>query len=277
MTSKKHKKKKKKFQKARSAKSDALAAEAYRQPATEIVFEEEPTKEGAKFHEHLILLYGPPKIGKTTLLSCFDGIYFLPTEPGYKWLVCRKTYIPNWATFIKFVKWAESNPKKISSVKMFCVDTVDNLSKFAMQYACGREGIAHPTDREWGKGWEAFRDEFNHWILRLCSLPPGVSFVSHETERDVVYKSVTVTKSIPALPKTTYTTINNLVDIIIHLSFASKKQKKGKKSKDTSPTRCLYIRQEVTRDAGDRTGMLPDRIPFKTEKDAVRIINKSFE
>ncbi|KKM18720.1 hypothetical protein LCGC14_1662810, partial [marine sediment metagenome] len=151
--------------KTRSTKSKSLASEAYAQKAEEIIIEEDPTMEGGQFQDHLSLTYGPPKIGKSTLWSLFPGVYFLPTEPGYRWIKVRKTYIPNWVTFVKFIKTVEKKPKLTRGVKIFCIDTVDNLSKFCMQYVCGREKISHPTDQDWGKGWEAFRDEFTHWIL----------------------------------------------------------------------------------------------------------------
>ena len=260
--------------KLRSTKSKSLAAAAYAQKANSIEIEEEATREGGLFQDHLSLTYGPPKIGKSTLWSAFPGVYFLPTEPGYRALKIRKTYIPNWATFIKLVTTIEKKPKLCKSVSIWCVDTVDNLSKFCMQYVCGRDNISHPTDQDWGKGWEAFYDEFTHWILRLCALGPGVSFISHQKQREVVFQSVKMPKETPAMPKTTYTVINNLVDIILKINWIGKL----KKRKDILSTkRCIYTKPTATYDAGDRTGKLPDRIVFNTEKEAVRIILDSFK
>lgn len=257
--------------KSRSTKSGSLASEAYKAKPDEFVFEDEAILEGASFEEHIILLYGPPKIGKSTLAQYLEGVYFLPTEPGYKWLRARKSYINNWATFRAFVQKMEKSKKKCATVKIWCVDTVDNLSKFCMQYTCGREGISHPTDMEWGKGWEAFRDEFTHWIFRLCALSPGAIFISHEKEREVVSRSMKITKVSPALPGSTYTVINNLADIILNMAWAGKKTKKG-----TIAKRCLYTKPTEVRDAGDRTGVLPDKIFFKTEEEAVKLIINHF-
>jgi hypothetical protein len=68
-----------------------------------------------------------------------------------------------------------------------------------------------------------------------------------------------ITKVSPALPKTAYTVLNNLVDFILHFSF----------SEDNEKERCIYTKPEETRDAGDRTGRLPDKIDFKKENEAV--------
>jgi len=260
--------------KLRSTKSKSLAAEAYKQKADSIVIEDEPTQEGGEFQDFLSLTYGPPKICKSTLWSLFPGVYFLPTEAAYKSLKIRKTHIPNWVTFTKFITTMEKRPKLYSTVSIWCIDTVDNLSKFCMQYVCGRENISHPTDQDWGKGWEAFKDEFTHWILRLCALGPGVSFISHQNEREVVVHGVKMPKEVPAMPKTTYTVINNLVDIILKVSWTGK----IKKRKDTlSSKRCLYTKPTAMYDAGDRTGKLPDEIPFRKEQEAVDIILRCFE
>jgi hypothetical protein len=95
--------KRKKRPSVRSPKSSTLADAAYRQVPDLFTFEDEPTKAGGSFKSFMTLLYGPPKIGKTTLVSKFEKAYFLPTEPGYKNLKVRKSPINNWATFIKWI------------------------------------------------------------------------------------------------------------------------------------------------------------------------------
>jgi hypothetical protein len=273
--------KKKKFVRKTGAGSDTLAAQAYQQGPDEFEFEEEASIEGAALQDHLILLYGEPKIGKTTFASLLDGVYFLATEPGYKSLKVRKTRIRNWATFTQFVKKMEKSPKLVKTVGFWAIDTVDNLAKFCMQYVCGRMGIAHPTDEDWGKGWEAYRDEFTHWVLRLTSLSPGCMFISHEATKDVVYRGLTMPKCTPALPKTCYTVINNLVDIIIRMGYdidVPGAKKKGKdKKKDKSELRCIMTKSSPFYDAGDRTGKLPGVFHFKTEQEVVDKLVESFE
>lgn len=252
----------------KSLKPTAIAAQAYKQKADDFAFEEDATREGIRFQNLVSLTYGPPKIGKSTLWSLMPGVYFLPTEPGYKALKIRKTYIPNWPTFTRFIKMMARKPKLCKTVKVFCIDTSDNLAKFCMQWVCGREGIAHPQDQEWGKGWEAYRDEFTYWILQLANLGAGVAFISHETEREVTSHSMKVTKTSPSLPKTCYTVINNLVDITLKMGYVQKK--KGRKGHVRfGETRCLFTKPSATMDAGDRSGRLPNIIKFTTEQEAV--------
>lgn len=250
-------------------KRTAAAIDAFNAEVGDLDFEEEPTTEGIDFLSLLTLLYGSVKIGKTTTASKFPGGYFLPTEPGYRALNCRKTPIKNWNSFTKFIKIMEKSPKKVKSVKVWIIDTVDNLAKFCMDFVCGRDEIAHPSDAEWGKGWEAWRDEFTRWIMRLINLGNGVVFISHSVTREVVSRSMKIDKTMPALPKTCYTIINNLVDRILFMDYYRKVKSKKSSKYIPGETRCVFCRPSEDFEAGDRTGLLPRSIPFLTEKELV--------
>lgn len=260
----------------RTVTPKTLAQEAYTAEVGDLAFEHEPSIEGGDLMSSMVCLYGPPKIGKSMLAKLIEGGYFLPTEPGFSFLKVRKTRIPNWATFIAFIKKMEKSPKLVKTVSMWIIDTGDNLSKFAMQFACGREEIAHPTEEEWGKGWEAFRDEFNTWMLRLCALGPGVLVICHETEREIEVRGVKTTKWGPSLPKTTYSLVNALADLTLHMSFnyaeIKRKTKRvaGKKIRpDEYANRCFFTKPTQNRDAGDRSGLLPPMITFATEQEGL--------
>ena len=258
----------------RRTSSKTLASEAYSIQPDEFVFQEEASVEGARFQDNLIVVYGPPKIGKSKLITYFPGIYLLPTEPGYTYLKIRKTPIFNWVTFMQFIKKMEKKPALVKQVECWGIDTADNLSKACMQYICGRDGIAHPSDHEWGKGWEALHDEFAHWILRLSALGPGIVFVCHEKEREIISRGMKLTKMSPDLVKTCYTILNNLADITLHMGFSKKKLRTKKRP---VIRRCLHTKPNEMFDAGDRTGRLPEKIIFRTEQEAVEELMSYFE
>lgn len=239
--------------------------------ADEIVFENEASVEGTTFQDFMAILYGPVKIGKTKTMALMPGAYFLATEPGYKFQNIRKTKIGNWPTFTKFVMSMEKSSKKAKSVRMWVVDTADNLCKFCLQYVCNKKGIEHPSDEEWGKGWEAFADEFAKWILRLASIGPGICFICHETDKEITSRSMKITKTIPSIPKTCYKILNALVDLILWMDFAKvKDRKKRRKNPYTSmPLRCVRTKPAEGHDGGDRTGLLPSVITFKKEQDLI--------
>jgi hypothetical protein len=243
-----------------------------------IHFEAEPSITGGRFQDHLIICYGPPKIGKSTLFSLFPGAYFLATEPGYKALNVRKTDLTGrdgvsmWSKFRSVIESARKSPSQIEDVSMWVIDTVTNLSKACMDWTCNEAGVTHPSDQEWGKGWAAYADEFMEQILSLASLGKGIAFIAHQSTMEVVSRRMKVTKEAPDLPSTTYRIVNNMSDVILQMSYV----KKGKVADELGELRCLYTKPSEVRDAGDRTGQLPDVIKFKTEKEAVRKILSCF-
>lgn len=247
-----------------------------RPKASEVVFEMEATQEGSSIFDYLSMWYGPPKIGKSTLLSKFEGVYWLCTEPGYKFLKIRKSKINSWEDFMAFVRKAEKSKKFVSTVKMWCIDPVDKLSKFCMSYSCDRLKIEHPNDAKWGKGWDAFRDDFTEWILRLCALGPGVAVISHVKERDIVIDGVETEMITPAMPKTCYTILNDLCDITIKLGYEPRKR--GKKNRHKKQRRCLFTEGTESMEAGNRTGhALPPIIVYDDEEDAIAQIMAAFD
>lgn len=242
--------------------------------AKEPILEMEATQEGHSIFDYLSIWYGPPKIGKTTLISKFGGVYFLCTEPGYKFLKIRKSKIDCWEDFVAFVRKASKAKKFVKTVDMWCIDPIDKLAKFCMSYVCDKRGIDHPSDQEWGKGWEAFRDEFSEWILRLCAIGPGLAAISHVKERDIETRSITLSVETPAMPKTCYTILNDLADITVRIGYEPKIRRKGKKRLDQR--RCLFLRGTETFEAGCRVGKVPKILPFETEEEVVEKIKVLF-
>jgi hypothetical protein len=260
------------FQRARSSepKKSAHQEKAYKKAtgSREIVFQTEAEVLGKDFQDSLICMYGMPKIGKSTLATYLDGSYFLPTEPGLTWLKTRHTYIDSWDTFKGFIEWAEKHKRNTSDVTMWVVDTVTILAKHCMYSVCADKGITHPSDEEYGKGWEAFYDEFSGWMLRLVGLGKGIMFICHEKMTEVTTRGTKIHHFGPDLPTTAYRTIMPMCDIILHMAYVED----GSDESELGRKRCLYTQPSEYRDAGDRSHRLPAEIPFIREKAAVRKI-----
>jgi len=180
-----------------------------------------------------------------------------------------------WQKFRSLITAARKNPRQVKDVSMWVIDTVTNLSKACMDWTCSEAGVSHPSDLEWGKGWAAYSNEFTEQILSLTSpeIGKGAAFIAHQSTHEVVSRRMKVTKEVPDLPATTYRILNNIADIILQMSYV----KQGAKTDELGELRCLYTRPCEIRDAGDRTGRLPDVIKFTTEKIAVRKILRCFK
>jgi len=217
---------------------------------------EEISGEEVNIEDCHILLYGKPGIGKTTFASKLKNALFFDTQRGTKFLKVSRVTVSNWNNFRDWVKKLEKSKKLRDKYDIFVVDVIDDLSLMCLDFVCNKRKIDHPSDEEWGKGWEALSREWHEWIMRLAIMK-GVMFVGHSKEREVTLRGIKVDKVFPNLGATAYRTINQIVDFTFFAGYG--KLKKGKKSKEE---RVLYTRPADLIECKDRTGALPRKMKF---------------
>lgn len=139
-----------------------------------------------------MLLYGPVKVGKSTFASelANEHTLFLDTEGGLQAIDAFKLKITDWPMFIHAIE----ELRKSDRFKVIVVDTVDTLARMCADHVLtGLSGVpshlrktfVHPSDYEWGKGWDAIAEEFRVRIAQLAGLGRGVIFISHSKEANV--------------------------------------------------------------------------------------------
>lgn len=137
------------------------------------------------------LLYGYPKVGKTTLAAEIDPDHtlFLATEPGQDAISVFRAPIRSWDEFLRA---AAEIAKGDHPFKLIVIDTVDELARLCTEHVIGGMaetsglvGFVHPSDLGYGKGYEAVAQEFRVKIAKLCNLGLGVMFISHVKEAEV--------------------------------------------------------------------------------------------
>lgn len=142
------------------------------------------------------LLYGPPKIGKSTFVSEInpDHTLFISTEPGLGSLEVFEAPVRNW---LEFLAIGEALTKDRKHFQVVAIDTVDELYRMCADHVCAQLGVKHPSDAEYGKGWAAVADEFRLRLGKISGLGMGVWFISHAVDREVNAKvgKKTVTQS----------------------------------------------------------------------------------
>lgn len=131
--------------------------------------------------KYLILLYGKPGIGKTTLAAQFDDPYFLMFEAGSKALSLYKDSIPTWKRFKKKILELEESDR----FKTVVMDTYARAYELCMEYVCEDMGIDHPTDAGYGKAWNAVDREFTSAMSRLSLSGRGTILICHATEKEI--------------------------------------------------------------------------------------------
>ena len=144
-----------------------------------------------------VLVYGPTKIGKSTLCSQADGAVFLATEPGLNSLDVYQVPIQSWDDLLAACAEIEKGEHPF---KTLIIDTIDNAYKFCTDYILKKFKIDHESDLGYGKGYAIVNNEFQRVLTKLAFMPYGLFLVSHAKEIEVETRTGKYTRIVPTLP-----------------------------------------------------------------------------
>lgn len=172
------------------------------------------------------LLYGDPKVGKTTLASEIDNVLIASFEMGSNALhnvrVVPMQKWKDWKDTVRQLvrdKDKEVNGKTLQdTMSTIAVDTVDEAYKLCEKWICQREGVENIRDIPWGGGYKMVDEEFMAGFRELAFNGYGLFFISHSVEKTMKDDSgKEYNKIVPALPNRPYNLINKMVDTIAYL------------------------------------------------------------
>ena len=207
------------------------------------------------FASKSILLYSPPKFGKSTLASKFPNALFFECEPGLSSLEVFKVPTYNWLDFLEACKLVAAGNHPYKTI---VIDTVDNAFKYCSDHVNAAHNIEYEGDLGHGKGWSFVKNEWHRVMTRLASLPYGLILISHAVERQVETRTGNYTRTLPSLPERARNVVLGMVDIILYGEVIATKDKDG----NFVTQRVLRTKPHPSYEAGDRTGRLPDTIPL---------------
>lgn len=207
------------------------------------------------------LLYGPPKVGKSTFASKInpDHTLFIATEPGLGALEVYESPVGSWAEFRQVGADLAADRKQFEVV---VIDTVDELYRMCSDHVCADLGIKHPADADYGKGWAAVRDEFALRVGKLTALGLGVWFISHAEDREVKKKVGSKTVTQPSLAGQGRKFLTGFVDYIFLAAWESDEE--GDK-------RVLYTQGAEHHEAGGRVPEGAKPLPSPLPLDAATL------
>lgn len=203
-----------------------------------------------------MLLYGAPKIGKSTFCSRADDALFIATEPGLNHLETFNIPVNSWKDFNDALTELEKGGHPF---KTLIIDTVDKLCDFCEQDICAKNKVETLLDFGYGKGFSIYKTEMIRALQRIFSLGMGVIMTSHSQLADVDTPQGRMTKWTPTFAKRIQDVVIPLIDIIAFAQSHQTIDAKGERVEE----RVMQVQPSSLWIAGDRTGRLPATMPFK--------------
>lgn len=216
----------------------------------------EKTKPSCSLSKLSMLIYGAPKIGKSTFCSRIDKALFIATEPGLNYL---ETYNVRVNTWLEFLEVMAALKREEHQFEVIVIDTIDRLCDFCDTYICEQAKVQTISDvGGYGKGYALFKTEMNRVFQKIFAMNLGVVITSHTVMAEVPTPAGKQIQYQPSVQKRIQDIIIPLVDIIGFAHSISAINKDG----ECVETRVLETAETTSWVAGDRTGRLPSTLPF---------------
>jgi hypothetical protein len=206
-----------------------------------------------------VLLYGPPKIGKTTMAAGADHALFLATEPGLNHLEAYQMPINSWEEMLDACADIVTTEHDFRTI---IIDTIDNAYSLCADYICRQWKLKHISDMENNKGYSLACAEFTRVLNKLALLPYGLYLISHAKQIDVKTRTAKYPKWVPSLSGKPREAVLSLVDMIL---YADIEEEVDPETGNPVERRVLRTKPTNSYEAGDRTGRLPDTLPLDYE------------
>lgn len=229
---------------------------------------EAPTASSSKLSEKMVTIYGAPGVGKTTLASQWGGGggFFFNCAGELGEFTLLQQSITSWTDFREY-SWAIADrvAKGDGYAPCSIIDTADALGRYCALFVRESLGIVHESDLDYGKGWQALRDNFSVNVSKLAALPNhGVIFVAHADEKEVKTKSQTYDKWQIRGVKSIRETMLDMSDLVLFVDFS-----------EDDDTRVIKTKPSRNWDAKERGSVarLPAEIKWPVGENAWDIIN----
>jgi len=252
-----------------------------------------PTKKTPKresLSSLVVLIYGPPKIGKSTWCSHAPNALFLATEEGLNHLECFQIRVLTWQGIPVrqnekdgiyeggFLEICGELAKGEHDFETIVIDTVDNLHTMCAEVVRDKLHVEHESDAKYGKGYAMINDHLRAKLRKLSQLPFGLIMTSHSKVIEEKSKVGTVHRTVPTLTDSTRKVVVGLADMILFFDTEPRVNPKyiegsgepqylrDPATKEIIMDRVIRTKPHPVYEAGDRTGKLPPTIPMNFDE-----------
>ena len=123
----------------------------------------------------VMLLYGAPKVGKTTALSQLKDCLIIDTEGGANMIEGYIESVNNRDELIELLKEAQAG----HNYDYVAIDTIDKIATWAETAVCAEENVSAVQDLAFGKGFAMVREKVLNTVKILKEIFPHVIIVGH--------------------------------------------------------------------------------------------------
>lgn len=216
--------------------------------------------------DYIIMVFGPPGVGKTTFVNNFGNVLFLSTDRGTRFLEAQRVECLSWNKFEKVARELEA--PKAPHYDFVCIDHVDDFANMAEDDLCKQLGVMSIGDvAGFGKGWKMYRQRVQGYIRRIMRLQTGVVFIAHEDTRKIKTRSIELDRTVPLMGKTAWKAIVPIADVVAYAGFRTIVNKANKKREEvrtveTDPREDLYAKDRTLRNRPKERYALLDGAAF---------------
>ena len=215
----------------------------------------QPTVISRDLRSKYILIYGQPKVGKTSFAAQLPNNLIFSFEIGTNALSgIYALPITKWSDLKIAIKQLEK-PEAREKFHTVTFDTVSVAYSLCEKYICAQNGVQSIGDIPYGKGYMLTRIEFEETLRKISMMGLGIILIAHASRRVEKHADDSEIEFVsPDLDKRCYAIVNQLVDIIGYIDIVF--------NEDGSTSRWLYTRRTPTVMAGSRWKYLDPKIPF---------------
>lgn len=167
-----------------------------------------------------ILIFGSPKIGKSTFAAGADKVLFFNFENGTEFLPLETDPVPiqKWTELKSYIKQLR-DPEIQEMYHTIVIDTVTIAAQLCEQYVCLQHGVTHVRDIPWGAGFAMPATEFFSVFHEISMLGYGIIFLAHTKTQPSDYedeKGEKIQQVTADVDKRIFSVLNGMCDIIAY-------------------------------------------------------------
>ena len=222
----------------------------------------QPTAISRDLKGKYVLVYGAPKVGKTSFAAKFKKNLLCAFEMGYNAIDgIYAQPIQKWSDFKLLLRQLEQ-PAAKEKFDTITIDTASIAYDLCEQFVCAQNSVQKISEIPWGGGYAQVKSEFESSLRKITMMGYGLILIAHQEIRKETIDGNDVEFYSPALNKRCYEICNRLVDVIGYIAVEW--------DAEGNSERYLYTRQTPRVVADSRYKYLPPKI----RKDGATVVDQ---